>query len=79
MRQILFCLGRQKTYTPGLLLRDEMARVLNEDVRPIALLVHDPCLRPGVIEPGRGRAAREALDAAKRRVLKDGKKIVWFI
>ena len=53
-----------------LLLGHEVSCALEEDVRPVALLVHDACRVAVAVDPGRGRAPREALDAAECRVLR---------
>ena len=46
-----------------------MADALGEDVRPVALLVHDARERAVVVVPRRGWPEREALDAAESGVL----------
>ena len=51
------------------MVRDEVACALDEDVRPVALLVDDATYEPGVINPRGRRAAREALDATEGGVL----------
>ena len=53
----------------GLVERDEVPGVFEEEVRPVALLVHDTGEGPVVGVPGRGGRFREALDAAEGRVL----------
>ena len=48
---------------------DKVASALDEDVRPVALLVDDTANKTVVVSPGGGWTAREALDATKCRVL----------
>ena len=48
---------------------DQVARALDEDVRPVALLVHDTSWQPVVVRPRRRWAPLEALNTAERRVL----------
>ena len=62
--------GGRKTHAGRLIHRDEVSGALHEDVRPVALLVHDACRVAVAVDPGRGRAPREALDAAECRVLR---------
>ena len=50
--------------------RDEVAGALDEDVRPVALLVDDAGLLPSVVEPRRRGAAREALHTAEGCILR---------
>ena len=58
------------TYVGGLVLWDQMTRVFEEDVRPVAFLVHDAGEDTVVAGPGRRGWASEALDPAKGRVLR---------
>ena len=46
-----------------------MTRAFDKDVGPVALLVHDTTNLAVVINPGRRRFARKALDTAEGRVL----------
>ena len=52
-------------------LRHRMARALEQHIRQIPLLMHDPRERAIVVEPWRRRPPREALYASKREVLDD--------
>ena len=68
-------------YAGGRVECDEVAGALDEDVRPVALLVDDTCAEARVVEPRCGRAAGKALSAAKGSVLYSGcavKRCPWI-
>ena len=48
---------------------DKVARALDENVRPVALLVDDTANKAVVVDPRGGRAAGETLDATECCVL----------
>lgn len=57
------------TYPLGLLLRHKMARAVDEDVCPVALLVYDAGKLAVITEPRGRRRPAETLNAAKSGVL----------
>lgn len=60
---------KRKAYSAGARVRDEVARALDEDVGPVALLVHDAADVAIIIDPGRRGLVSEPLDSAEGRVL----------
>ena len=62
--------GTSKTYARRGVIWYHVARAVDEDVRPVALLVYDASVLAVIVRPGRRRAASETLDAAEGSVLR---------
>lgn len=60
---------KRNAYSAGIRVWDEVARALDEDVGPVALLVYDAADVAIIIDPGRRGLPSEALDPTKGRVL----------
>ena len=60
---------KERTYSGWLVVGNEVACTLNENVCPVALLVYHTRVQALVVRPGRRWAAREALDPAEGSVL----------
>lgn len=65
---------RKKAYSTGVRVRNEMARALDEDVGPVALLVHDAADVAIVVNPGSRGLPGEALDTAEGCILSKGQR-----
>ena len=61
---------KRGTYALRLLLRKNVACIFDEDIRPVAFLVDYTSKITAVVNPRRGRWTTEALDTAKRGVLR---------
>ena len=63
------------THAGGVVMRDEMAGALYENICPVTLLMNDAGMGAVVIEPGRGWSPREALNASESRVLRSRRRV----
>lgn len=66
---------KRKAYSAGVRVWDEVACAFDEDVRPVALLVHDAADVAIVVNPGSRGLPSEALDPTESRVLSEGQRL----
>ena len=72
-------MGAQATselaYPGRIVMRDEVASTLYENICPVALLMNDAGFCTVIIEPRCGRTPREALNASESRVLRSRRRV----